>query len=348
MTNNSKRHKLQSLLDDLHGDVDLDDPDLELDIDNSNQSGVKVTELDITRPILADDNEQLVEINQDIQTGDGQILNVTVRKHEQCPNCNWTPSHPVEHYLEMDMEPPEIKGRCRECGCLTCTDCQTRCNTCDRTMCSKCSDGYGSQEMVLCPKHREDVANERQIELSIDIWEQHREDEAMILEHETRREIAFRELELQYREQELRRREQAHRERIDELKIWLQAQDQLTRQKLEKYRIKIQEEIDRRQQMIELYKTASQNQLERDKLEFQKQQHNDEMDMQHRQHRFQEDKERFQQQLAQEKQDLQKIQALVDAADRLGNEQQKQRVAENLATAVKGLDNRPQLTATIQ
>jgi hypothetical protein len=342
----SRKDQVQDLLNDLHGDVDLDNPDLDLDIDQQT-TDLNVTELTVTRPILAHGDQLPIELTEDIQGKDGQVLSLTVRKRERCPHCNWVPEHPAEHYLERNLDPPEIKGRCTQCGVLTCTDCQTRCDTCDQPMGGGCSDGFGAQELTLCPKHRKDVVDERRFEMEIQNREQHRKDEAMILEHETRREVAFRELELQYREQELRHQEQAHKERVEMLQVWLQAQDQITRQQLEIYQTKVQEELDRRQQMIDLYEITTSHQLERDKLEFHERQHEDEMEMREREHLLEQKESKHQRRLAEERQQLQQFKAMVDAADKLGTPQERQKAADKLASTVNQMRDRPELASEI-
>jgi DNA repair exonuclease SbcCD ATPase subunit len=255
--------EVQTVLDDLGADVDLEHEDVDVGFDFETRDGMEFTNATIVKPVIARRNEPVGEIEKEVMI-DGHHAIVTVQKRPECPACSYIPT--------QEDEPITLTGRCVKCEQWTCPNCGADCFSCDQRLCRDHKDGYGMMGEVLCGKHRRDVEREKEAEWKAEFWERHIEEESVLLEHETQREIAFKELELDaeiQREQmeldaEIQRRQQKlaefeakseHLDRekqrdLDEKQFKLDKAQTMLEEKREATRLALDEELERRQQNL--------------------------------------------------------------------------------------------------
>lgn len=267
-------NELQTALDDLGADIDLDREGVDVGFDQVTDNGMQFTEATIVKPVISRGDEPVGEVTKEVML-DGTHAVVTVQKRPECPNCQYIPT--------QEEDAITLTGRCIECNVLTCANCGTHCYTCDRPLCDHHSDGYGMMGEVLCPKHRQDIEREKEFSWKIQVWKQHLEEEDILLGHETEREIAFKELELdaeikRYQmelEAEIERRQQE----LAEFEAKSQHLDRVRQQELERQRFEfdkvatmleerrkatrlaLDEEIERRQQELKEWEAQTDHEI---------------------------------------------------------------------------------------
>ena len=271
---NPAKKELQTALDDLGADIDLDRENVDVGFDQLTEDGMEFTEATIVKPVIARGDEPVGEVTKEVML-DGSHAIVTVQKRPECPNCKYIPT--------QEEDAITLTGRCIECNVLTCTNCGTHCFTCDRTLCDRHSDGYGMMGEVLCPKHRRDIEREEEVEWKMQIWQQHIEEEDVMLEHETNREIAFKELELdaeiQRERMELEAEIERRQQKLAEFEAKSQHLDRMKKQELEQQkhelnkvetvleerrkatRLALDKEIERRQQSLKEWESQKKQAL---------------------------------------------------------------------------------------
>jgi DNA repair exonuclease SbcCD ATPase subunit len=277
MTHDQYANELQTALDDIGADVDIDDQDVDVGLEmQTDDAGVEeFIEATIIDPVSKDSGRPLGDITKEVML-DGTHAAITVQRRPQCPTCEYVP-------VGEESFPDLLTGICVECGSDTCPDCVSHCFSCNRKLCNKCSDGYGLEGEVLCQKHRQDIEREKKFQFSMQVWGKNLEEEDIFLEHETEREIAFKELELDaeiQREQmeleaEIERRQQQlaefeakseHMDRVkqrelEEQQFELDKVQTMLEERRKATRLALDEEIERRQQDLEEFKAVAEQKI---------------------------------------------------------------------------------------
>jgi hypothetical protein len=354
-----KKQQLQNVVDDIHGDVDLNNPRVEVEHSQPDYgNGMEVAEIEVVRPMLPGEGQQVIEATQSILKDGGSQIVITVRKPFWCPSCRYIPKYDAERYDET----PELKVLCRECSTMTCTECRVECSKCERDMCSGCSYGYTTEEGPLCYLCRQDAVKKDRFEAGLEVWKNEHENEAMLLEHETRRVLRFRELELQGEIEREQRRLQTFVE-------WSKHQDRVSQREIEEKRVVLDYMLNRRGQALDEFEAAAKYYLQneaqemqrqmhddemdfrreqhRDEMEFQRLQHDDQMNLEHRKQRYNEQKEAFRQYVEAQKMELGKIERLLKVDGHPNPEQKLRKVAE-ATKRLNELNQTPTIGATIQ
>lgn len=274
----SETDKLQKLLDDLGADVSLEDPNIDLDIDQRHGDSTSFIEVNVTKPVLALQGEEPVDLHERRLLDDGSQFIINVSKRPRCPNCGYIPT--------QEGDSARLTGECGECGNYRCSNCSTECSVCNRLLCKYCSDGYPerAEGEVLCPKHRRDIERERKFEAQMQIWELDLREETQLLEEERKRDIAEKELvfdiEMQRKQQKLDEELQRRKQRLEEFKASSKHLDREAERRLEEkqmeldaaenrleYELEVQKqelesEIKKRNQRLEEYETVTSQLLE--------------------------------------------------------------------------------------
>jgi hypothetical protein len=269
----------QGMIDDIHGDIDLEDPMLDIEVDHATPGGeMEVTEITVVRPILADSDEDPIEATRRIDRADGGQIAVTIRRQLRCPSCHYIPQYGPDEY----DEPPEVKGWCRDCETLTCTECRVEASCCQRDLCSDCSEAFITEDGPLCRRHRQDAVEERNFQRNIELREQKRKDRELQLRYE----LQYLKLELNARIKEQQQRLQAFVEQ------WKQI-DRITNRQIEKKRVELGHMLDRRKQALQEFQTAATVQLKREaqaldenRLDFEREKHRDKQSLKEQQQDF--------------------------------------------------------------
>ena len=277
MTHDQYANELQTALNDIGADVDIDDQDVDVGLDmQTDDAGVEeFIEATIVEPVSKDSGRALGDITKEVML-DGTHASINVQRRPQCPTCEYVP-------VADETFPDLLTGRCVECGNDTCPDCVSPCFSCNRKLCDECSDGYGLEGEVLCQKHRRDVEREKKFQYSMQVWDKNIEEEDIFLEHETEREITFKELELDAEiqrermelEAEIERRQQQlaefeakseHMDRIkqrelEEQQFELDKVQTMLEERRKATRLALDEEIERRKQNLEEYKAVAEQKI---------------------------------------------------------------------------------------
>ena len=269
----------QSMIDEIHGEIDLKDPMLDIEVDHATPGGeMEVTEITVVRPILADSDEDPIEATRRIDRADGGQIAVTVRRQLRCPSCHYVPQYGPDEY----DEPPEIKGWCRDCETLTCTECRVEVSCCQRDLCSDCSEAFITEDGPLCRRHRQDAVEERNFQRNIELREQERKDRELQLRYE----LQYLKLELDARIKEQQQRLRAFVEQWKRI-------DRITNRQIEKKRVELGHMLDRRKQALQEFQTAATVQLKReaqaldeDRLDFEREKHRDNQSLKKQQQEF--------------------------------------------------------------
>jgi hypothetical protein len=329
----------QNAIDDIHGEIDLEDPMLDIEVDDSAPGDdMEVTEVSITRPMIVGEGEEPIEVTRRLDRADGGQIAVTVRKHFRCPSCHYFPQYDLDEY----DQPPELKGWCRDCDTLTCTECEVKCSLCERDLCSDCSEAFITEDGPLCEEHRHEAKEHRDYQRQIEAREQDRKDRELELKYELR----FLELELEARIKEQQQRLQAYIER------WKQI-DRITKNQIQKKKLELEHMLKRRKQALDEFESAAEVELRREKQEMEREQHRDRMDFQREKHRdqhrlaerkqtMQEQSEEFDQYIKEEKLKLKQAEALLRA--RNSDPEKTVRCIKKATKKLNGMKTTPAIT----
>lgn len=225
-----QRDEVQSLLDELGADVDIeedgvslgDEPvtvsDSDLDsVDISSTSVSVVKEFEPGEDTPADfTNEYLLD--------DGSRVSVTVKKRPRCPNCQYVPLR--------DDDPVSLTGECTECGTKVCPQCRNDCAACGTILCSGCTMGHGSVDETYCPICRQDVQDEVEHHRRLEKEQQRHEQEMSVAELQMQMEKQKKELEMKAQQKkfdnstELKRLKKELLETKKELEMKIEKHDQ--------------------------------------------------------------------------------------------------------------------------
>jgi len=319
--------EVQTVLDDLGADVDLEQEDVDVGFDLETRDGMEFTNATIVKPVIARRNEPVGEIRKEVMI-DGHHAIVTVQKRPECPACSYIPT--------QEDEPITLTGRCVKCEQWTCPNCGADCFSCDQRLCRDHKDGYGMMGEVLCGKHRRDVEREKEAEWKAEFWERHIEED-----REKQRDLDEKQFKLDKAQTMLEEKREATRLALDEelerrqqnLKEWQAKADQSiaeAEQALEVREQEFKEEIKRRQQDQEEYEFEKEreddryefdeeHQLKRDEHELDREKHRHEADMDQRKHELDKRKHeterednRAERDLDQQKRDIERKKAEVD------------------------------------
>ena len=240
--------ELQTVLDDLGAGVDLDQEGVDIGFELETRDGMEFTNATIVKPVIAQRNEPLGEVQKEVMVNGNHAI-VTVQKRPECPSCGYVPT--------QEDEPISLTGRCVKCEQWTCPNCGADCFSCDQRLCRDHKDGYGMMGEVLCEKHRKDVEQEKEAEWKTEFWGRHIEEESVLLEHETHRKIAFKELdldaELQREQMKLEAEIQRRQQKLAEFEAKSEHLDREKQRELEQQRF----ELDRTQTILEEKRKAT-------------------------------------------------------------------------------------------
>lgn len=259
------RSLIEDHIEELDLNVAIEDPSLEIDVDGS-ESDFEMTEVSLTKPIVAPRTEDPLDISKTIHTRSGDQIKINVSKRPKCPNCGEIPTEPGQS--------SRLKGRCADCGSLRCSECESTCAVCDRMLCRYCTDGYPGRRGPLCSKHREDVLREEEFERNFKTWITQLEKQIEILEkqlqwHETKldqqrllEEMRY-EMEIEKKEQELRREEI----RNERAKIKLDEKKEKMKHLRETRKQQLEHEIEQRKQDIRKFEAEVDSQIRNRELD---------------------------------------------------------------------------------
>jgi len=240
--------ELQTVLDDLGAGVDLDQEGVDIGFELETRDGMEFTNATIVKPVIAQRNEPVGEVQKEVMVNGNHAI-VTVQKRPECPSCGYVPT--------QEDEPITLTGRCVKCEQWTCPNCGADCFSCDQRLCRDHKDGYGMMGEVLCEKHRRDVEQEKEAEWKTEFWGRHIEEESVLLEHETHRKIAFKELdldaELQREQMKLEAEIQRRQQKLAEFEAKSEHLDREKQRELEQQRF----ELDRTQTILEEKRKAT-------------------------------------------------------------------------------------------
>ena len=240
--------EIQTVLDDLGAGVDLDQEGVDIGFELETRDGMEFTNATIVKPVIAQRNEPLGEVQKEVMVNGNHAI-VTVQKRPECPSCGYVPT--------QEDEPITLTGRCVKCEQWTCPNCGADCFSCDQRLCRDHKDGYGMMGEVLCEKHRKDVEQEKEAEWKTEFWGRHIEEESVLLEHETNRKIAFKELdldaELQREQMKLEAEIQRRQQKLAEFEAKSEHLDREKQRELEQQRF----ELDRTQTILEEKRKAT-------------------------------------------------------------------------------------------
>lgn len=301
---------------------------------------------------VVDDAEQVGMVETTATTADSHE-HTERRRVQQCPGCDWTPSHAPETY----DQPPELLSNCELCGTATCTRCHVVCETCGKPLCPVHRSGFGGDDATLCPEHAAERREEREFEAKLQVWEQVRQDAKLRIEYQ----IKQQQVAIQRVQVALKERADRNQERIQLIKAWLQENHRVRQHNLQVQQARLEKAVKERQLALQEFETAAKlalkkqmNEIKREyyqgqldaqqqkldlqeaKLDFQRLKHDDQMNLKHRQQRLKKQKTQFQQQIQAEKHELQQIQGLLSVDDQLDSD----KVRRNISKAAKKLSKR--------
>lgn len=313
--------KWQSTVDDLHGEIDLEDPMLNIEVEDTNPGDqLEITEVTITRPILVDGDEDPIEVTRRVDTAEGEQVAVTIRKQLRCPSCHYFPQHDLDDY----DEPPELKGWCRGCHTLTCTECRVEPSCCERDLCSDCSQAFFTEDGPLCSEHKQERVEERNYQRKLEIWEQRRKDKELHLRYE----LEYLSLELESRLKEQQQRLQAFIEQWNHI-------DRITKRQIEKKQAELGHMLKRREQALKEFSKAAEVQLRREAQALKERKHEDQQRIRERMMTLREQEAQFNQYIQEERLELRKANQLLHS-NNAGSHQK----LENMGKAANQLKNR--------
>jgi hypothetical protein len=318
----------QSAIDEIQDDIDLEDPMLDADVDESQPSDdMEVTEITITRPILMSEGEEMIEATKRLDRADGGQIAVTVRKHFRCPSCHYFPQHEADRY----EKPPEIKSWCRDCEILTCTECRVEASCCQRDLCSDCSEAFITEDGPLCSEHREDAVKEREFQREMQIREQDRADRELELKYD----LQYLNLELEARIKEQQQRLQTYVEQWKHI-------DRIEKNQIQKKKVELNHMLERRKQALQEFKTEAEVELRKEKQALDLEQHRDQHQLNQRKQRLKEQQAEFDQYIQEERLEIQRAQALLRAKDSVSEEDLRR--IKKAANKLDNMNSTPAIT----
>lgn len=148
MVNTEHSKEFDDLKDRFDVDVELDDPEPELETREESEIDLETREASVVKPFKPGEDTYGTTTHE-IVLDDGSQFSLTVEKRLQCPSCL--------HVLADEDEPSQLIGTCNVCGTETCPQCRSRCDGCGTLLCPDCTTGHGLKNGTYCSTCLNDV-----------------------------------------------------------------------------------------------------------------------------------------------------------------------------------------------